>query len=114
MCTRLPKLNLYVFAEQLKADIESKISPLETKVMNFFPRIPNTSMIFMNSFVLSENPPDALSKLFDSGLKVSEFELQLRYYVHFPTNIYWERYVTPAIDKIVPLLFFNKDGLAIK
>ena len=44
-------------------------------------------------------------KAMDSRIVVSEFEHQLRYYSHFRILL--------AMDKIVPLLFFLKDGFGI-
>ena len=54
-----------------------------------------------------------MGKVLDSGLEVNQLELQSCYYVHFRREIYKSPYV-PAIGLIVPLLFFSKDGFAIK
>ena len=35
---------------------------------------------------MRECPPDVMVKAMDGGIVVSEFELQLRYYVHFRVN----------------------------
>ena len=40
---------------------------------------------------------------------VSEFELQLRYYIHFWTNNPWEKY--EPLSLFTPLLFFYKDDI---
>ena len=46
-------------------------------------------------------------KAMDSGIAVSEFELQSRYYVHFRINILRNVIlILPAMGYIIPLLFF--------
>ena len=56
-------------------------------------------------------------KTLDSGIVVSEFELQSFNYVHFRTNIFGNGInllILPGIDQIVPLLSFLKNGFGIK
>ena len=56
-------------------------------------------------------------KLVDCGLVVSEFELQLSYYVYFRINPIGKGIhplIPPGIGQLVPLLVFHKDGLGIK
>ena len=58
-----------------------------------------------------------IAKLLDCGLEVSEFELQLSYYVYFQTNNLGKRIEPlPTLSKglKVSRLFFNKDGLGIR
>ena len=48
-------------------------------------------------------------KSLDCGILVSEFELQLHYYIHFRVNTHGKGMnplILPAIGQIVPLLFF--------
>ena len=50
-------------------------------------------------------------------LDESEFEFQSRYNVHFRTNTLGKlinSLIPPDMDKIVPLLFFYKDGFGIR
>ena len=51
------------------------------------------------------------------NIEVSEFKLQLQYYIHFRANIFrkdMKSLIPPAMVWIVPFLFFYKDGLGIK
>ena len=51
----------------------------------------------------------SLVKVMDCGIVVSEFVLQIRYYVHFRTNTIgggMNHRLLPAMGWIVPLLFF--------
>ena len=45
-----------------------------------------------------------MPNVFDCDIVVSNFELQSRYYIHFPLGKVWTS----------PLLFFYKDGFNIK
>ena len=52
-----------------------------------------------------------------NGLKVSEFEFQSRRYVYIRTSSLGKGMnplIHPAMDKIVSLLFFNKDSLGMR
>ena len=40
-------------------------------------------------------PRGVMVKALDGRIIVSEFELQLRYYIHFQTNTLWKRYKSP-------------------
>ena len=54
-------------------------------------------------------PHSLMVKVIDCGMLVSEFELQLRYYLHFQTNTLekgMNRLTLLAMGYIVPLLFF--------
>ena len=56
-------------------------------------------------------------KAMDCGIVVSEFGLQLRYFVHFRTNTPgkgMKPLILSAMGQIVALLFFSKDGFGIK
>ena len=58
-----------------------------------------------------------MAKVLDCGLKVSNFERQLCYYIPFLTNTLekgMNTLIPLAMGKIVPLLFFYKDGFGIK
>ena len=62
-------------------------------------------------------PLGVMVKTMDCGIVVSEFELQSRYCVHFRTNTFGKGMnplILPAIDQIVPLKIFSKDGFDIK
>ena len=64
-----------------------------------------------------ENPLGVVANVMDCNLIVSEFELQLFYYIHYRTNTlgkYMNSIVPPTMGQIVPLLFFYKDGFGIK
>ena len=54
----------------------------------------------------------------DRGIRVNEFELQSRYYVHlrkkYPWGKVWTPLNLPAMGKILPLLFFERDDFIIK
>ena len=53
-------------------------------------------------------------KAMDCGILVTEFELHLRYNVHFRTNTLGKGMIPiilPAMGQIVPLLLYEKDGL---
>ena len=54
-----------------------------------------------------------MAKVMDCGLKVSEFELQLCYYILFRTIIL-EKGMNPATGITVSLLFFYKDDFGTK
>ena len=56
-------------------------------------------------------------KAMDCGIVVSEFELQLRYYIHFRTHTIGKdikQLILPTIGYIVRLLFFLENGFGIK
>ena len=56
-------------------------------------------------------------KAIDSGIVVSEFVLQSRYYIHFRANTLGKGMnplILPAMGLIVPLLFFKENGFGIK
>ena len=56
-------------------------------------------------------------KAMDCGIVGREFVLQSRYYVHFRANTLGKGMnplILPAMDKIVPLLFFSENGFGIK
>ena len=56
-------------------------------------------------------------KELDIKIVVSEFELQLCYYVHFQRNTLGKGmnpFILPAMGLLVPLLFFLKDGFGIE
>ena len=62
-------------------------------------------------------PRGVMVKAMDCGILVSEFELQLHYYVHFQVNTLGKRMnplILPAMGLIVPLLFFLENGFGIK
>ena len=53
----------------------------------------------------------------DYEIVVSEFVLQLHYYVHFWTNTPekgMNPHILPAMGQIVPLMFFLENGFSIK
>ena len=56
-------------------------------------------------------------KAMDCGIVVREFVLQSRYYVLFRANTLrkgMNPLILPAMDEIVPLLFFYENGFGIK
>ena len=56
-------------------------------------------------------------KAIDCGIVVREFVLQSRYYVHFRANTLGKGMnplILPAMDYIVPLLFFYENGFGIE
>ena len=56
-------------------------------------------------------------KAMDSEIVVSEFVLQLRYYVHFRANTLGKgmnHLILPAMGYIAPLLYFKENGFGIK
>ena len=58
-----------------------------------------------------------MAKVLDCSVEVCEFELQLRYYIHFWNNALGKDIsllIPPAMGSIVPLLFFYRDGFGIK
>ena len=62
-------------------------------------------------------PRGVMVKAMNSGIVVSEFVLQSRYYVHFWTNTLGKGMnllILSAMDWIVPLLFFKENGFGIK
>ena len=70
----------------------------------------------MVSFIFGECPCGVMVKVLDSGIVISEFEPQSRYYVHFRTNSLrkgMDRLVLLAMGFIVPLLFW-KDRFGMK
>ena len=72
--------------------------------------------INMNTFKRGR-PCGVVAKVLDCNPIVSEFKLQLYYYVHFQTNALGKGMnflVPPAMGSIVSLLSYNKDGLGIK
>ena len=76
----------------------------------------NTNHLFAHSYI-EVCPRGVMVKALDCGIVVSEFELQLHYYVYFRTNTlgkYMNPLILTAIGLIVPLLFFSKDGFGIK
>ena len=55
--------------------------------------------------------------MLDYNIVVSEFELQLCYYIHFWTNTLGKGmnpFIPSAMVQIVQLLFFYKDGFDIR
>ena len=45
--------------------------------------------------------PHVMAKALDCSLKVSEFKLQLNYYIHFQANTLWEgmnSFIPPGMD----------------
>ncbi len=62
-------------------------------------------------------PRGVMVKAMDCGIVAREFVLQSRYYVHFRANTLGKGtnpLILPAMGKIVPLLFFYKNGFGIK
>ena len=58
-----------------------------------------------------------MAKVLEYNHKVSEFELRLRYYVHFRTNTLVKGMfplISVAMGKIASLLFFYKNGFKFK
>ena len=58
-----------------------------------------------------------MAKELDCSFYLSEFELQSHYYVHFQSNTIgkgMDLFILPAINQIVSLLFFTKDGFDFK
>ena len=58
-----------------------------------------------------------MANVLDFNIRVSEFELHSRYYVHFQTNALGKgmnTLISTAFWEIVPLLFFYKNGLGIR
>ena len=54
-------------------------------------------------------PCGIITKVLDCGLKVSEFELQSRYYVHFWANTlgkFMNPFIHSAMSQIVTMMFF--------
>ena len=71
----------------------------------------------MNSVTKKKFSVGVVANMMDSNITVSEFELQLRYYVHFRTNNIGKGvypHIPPAIGKTVVLLSYHKDGFGIK
>ena len=72
---------------------------------------------FVLFFVGGECPRGVMVKAMERRIKVSEFELQSRYYVHFRANTLGKG-MNPLLlltmGQIVPPLFFSKDGFGIK
>ena len=62
-------------------------------------------------------PRGVLVKAMDSEIIVSEFVLKSCYYVHFRTSTLgkgMKPLILPGMGEIVPLLFFEENGLGIK
>ena len=62
-------------------------------------------------------PRVVLVKTMDSGIVVSDFELQSCYYFYFKTNTLVKGlnlHIIPAMGFIISLLFFYKDGFGVK
>ena len=60
---------------------------------------------------------DIMAKVLDYGLEMSEFKLQLHYYVHFQSNTLAngiETLIISPMGWIVLLLFFYKDRFGVK
>ena len=58
-----------------------------------------------------------MAKVLNYGLELSKFELQSHYYVHFWTDTLrkgMNSVITPAVDYIVPPLFFYMDSFSIQ
>ena len=58
-----------------------------------------------------------MAEVFDCGPEVNEFKLQALYYVHFWTNAHGKGmnpFILPALDYIVPLLFFYKGSFGFE
>ena len=62
------------------------------------------------SISVKRGPHGEVANVLDCDIVVSEFELQLRYYIHFRTNTHggkvWLPLSSPAMCQILPLLFF--------
>ena len=66
--------------------------------------------------ILEGGPRGVMVKAMERRMKVSEFKLQSRYYVHFWANTLGKG-MNPLLltmGQIVPPLFFSKDGFGIK
>ena len=62
-------------------------------------------------------PRGVMVKAMDCVIEVSEFEIQSRYYLHYPTNTLdkvMNPHILSVIGQIVLLLFFYKNGFGIK
>ena len=76
--------------------------------------------VYLSPFILERGwrcPCGVMVKAMDCGIVVSEFVLQLRYYVHFRANTLGKGMnplILPALGNIVPLLFFEENGFGIK
>ena len=72
--------------------------------------------LFMNKFYFTRTGGGVMAKVLDCGLKVNEFELQPRYYVHFWTNTIEKgmNLILSVMGWIVSPLSFYKDGFDIK
>ena len=58
-----------------------------------------------------------MTNILDCVLEQSTFELQSRHYIPFQTNTLgkgMKTLILPAIDSILPMLYFYKDGFGIK
>ena len=67
--------------------------------------------------IKSELIRKVIPKVLDSGLEVSEFKLQLRYYIHFRTNNLekgMESLYLFSSGLMLSLLFFYSDDFGIK
>ena len=65
--------------------------------------------MFSPKLIGGGGPHGVMVKAMDSGIVVSEFVLQSRYYIHFRTNNFGKHMdplILPAMGWIVPLLFF--------
>ena len=63
------------------------------------------------------SPRGVMVKTMDCGIVVSEFVLQSRYYVHSRENTRGKGMnplILPAMDWVVPLLFFTENRFGIK
>ena len=70
-----------------------------------------------NVSVTSFSQGGVMVKAMDCGIRVSEFVLQSRYYVHFRTNTLGKSMnllFLPVMGSIVPLLFFKENNFGIK
>ena len=86
-------------------------------------KLANTSCLlamFYNQYINQVfryiSPCRVMAKTLDCGLEVSEFELQLRYYVHFWTNALrkgMNSFISKANNQIVSQLFFNTMNIFI-
>ena len=99
--------------------------PIEMQQVNYYLRRPlpiGSSKVFyehpqLYHWWLEVCPHGVIVKVLDCGIVVSEFELQLHYYVHFQTNTLGKGMnllILPAMGYKASLLFFKKDGFGIK
>ena len=71
---------------------------------------------FLNVIMMGCCPHHIVANVQDCDVELSEFELQSRKYVHFPTNTLGKcaKRIPPAMGSIVPLLSFYKGSFDFK